>query len=428
MSKRARYRKKIRRRNRRRIFTFLLFIFLIVMGVRFFVTRYRLHKDVLDITAIHDDMLHVQTLADTTNRELTVKEKLNDFETMYDAIKESHPAYFSDGKIYDAFFESKSTYKERIGSTQSDKEFLDVLSEALASLQSPGTKIVDAKEYSLYSKLYRNYTPWLRTLESPRVLQRYKKLGYSESATYDSALILDIPVEKKVAYIKVKEFTPDFSEDKLKIHDFLKTLEAIPFLVIDLRGSQGKSSDYWMESIVAPLIDESVVFEGIECIQGTLFDDYIGFMSDPDKSVHVRTDENRNSASQLKDLQKEGLKIDGVDYYKKMSMGIAPTHKVNFYGTIFILQDKETKDAADMFCKFANQTGFAETVGQTTAGGGTFLFPGLLELPQSGLLLQMPIGFAADKHQVPLRKTVPQVALNSDVDNLNKLLEIIELK
>lgn len=48
----------------------------------------------------------------------------------------------------------------------------------------------------------------------------------------------------------------NYREEKKEIYNFLKTIKDYPYLIIDISGNVGGSSEYWIDAIVAPLIGE----------------------------------------------------------------------------------------------------------------------------------------------------------------------------
>ncbi len=428
-SRRYRRRQLKKRRRRKRLF-FVLFVLGILAVLIFRPTRKSFQPQTasIDPQKIHRDILGEVVVADTTGRELTTREKLSDFEILTKTLTRSHPAFRSENAAIKNFLESESDYKNRITATKDDQEFYRVLNDYIALIDRVDTKLIDADDYRLLQGEFPGKTtPWAKILSDSRVEDRYDRMELINPSKADSGLVLDIPVEGKVAYIKVANFNADYSEDAKKILNFLKTLKDIPFIVIDVRGNQGLCVDYWMEAIVSPLRKNSLTYRGEEYFSPGAFDEEFAYLSDPGLSRSVSFSKSTSSGSQGAHV-KTSSTLSLLPSVKKITVSTLPTEQVSFYGSIFILQDAGVFHAADLFCKFANATGFAETVGRPSGGGASFSPPALVALPHSGLLICMPLGISVDGTSLLSATTKPKAEMSPTADSLNKLFDIIELE
>ena len=145
--------------------------------------------------------------------------------------------------------------------------------------------------------------------------------------------------------------------------NFLKEVEDYDKLIIDIRGNQGGEDDYW-KTLVELLTDRPV-----EATYYSFFKDGHRIDRDPYKVEGARTILELDEA--VLNRFPEEIKED-FSFYKINHILINPTDVVDFKGKIYLLVDKDVNYQGENFAAFAQDTGFARLVGETTGGNSAF--------------------------------------------------------
>ncbi|MCS3917269.1 hypothetical protein M2349_002410 [Caldanaerobacter subterraneus subsp. tengcongensis MB4] len=123
----------------------------------------------------------------------------------------------------------------------------------------------DFVEFKPFIKIFKdskkNYEKWSELLGS--VNPSHNSSFFVQMRRGQKNIKTEILEEDKIAYLRVNSFLIDkdqnsknYREEKKEIYNFLKTIKDYPYLIIDISGNVGGSSEYWMDAIVAPLIGE----------------------------------------------------------------------------------------------------------------------------------------------------------------------------
>lgn len=215
---------------------------------------------------------------------------------------------------------------------------------------------------------------------SDKVYERY----YNEADS--SNLTTKILENGKTAYIRMRSMAVDakqFDEDKATLQDFLQKIQDYPYLIIDIRGNGGGNTAYWSGNLVSRLVQKSVLYSEYIVYRDTKYitpfinDRYDTFKSESTQNLP----ENKNYPPEIRNF---GRFIEVQD-------GIIPYNPFHFKGKIYLLVDGGVYSAAESFATFAKTTKWATLVGTTTGGDGIGAEPGYMALPNSGILIRIPV-------------------------------------
>jgi len=126
----------------------------------------------------------------------------------------------------------------------------------------------------------------------------------------------------------------------------------------------------------------------------------------------------RKTARQLTSL--EWFKPDlyaGATSFFQMPLTVSPKDSVGFDGRVFLLVDGDVYSSAEMFAVWAKATKWATLVGTRTRGDGIGFDPGLVALPNSGIVVRYSedMGINPDGSVNEESQTVPDVVVHQTV-------------
>ncbi len=192
--------------------------------------------------------------------------------------------------------------------------------------------------------------------------------------------------DKKVAYIYVASMdTLNEYSDRMKIYDFLCSVKDYPYLIIDIRGNGGGSTNYWINNLIKPLIKEEKTIENYVLLKGGSFSKRLfeGRFGDYYKYTYP-IDNLPSNNNYPKEVYSEFKR------FVSFKDTIVPANRVDFNGKIYLLVDGYVYSAAESFAVCVKSMGFATLVGTCTGGDGLSMDPGLIMLPNSGLIMRFP--------------------------------------
>jgi len=189
----------------------------------------------------------------------------------------------------------------------------------------------------------------------------------------------------KIAYLKIYKFAFDYKKEQEAIYEFLNQVKNYPYLIIDVRGNPGGNDMYWMENIVAPLIDKPLKTNYYIVVRNG---EYIK------PFIKARFGLSLLSFKSTKELPRnlnfpEELRGD-FGKFACFSKSISPKNPVGFKGKIFLLVDEYVYSSSESFASFAKATKWATLVGTATGGDGIGVDPAICALPNSGLIFRFP--------------------------------------
>ena len=200
-----------------------------------------------------------------SNSPLTTEEKLEDFEHAYNIIKENYPFLEVNKRLHGIdWLAKKDEDVERIKNTDTDKEFIEELSNIIRELNNGHTHVVEMNHFKWYYTVNSQHkflfnNPWFKVLNDKRVLARYnyskqeednEELGYFGNTS--PAFETDIILPNEVAYLKIHSMDGDrVEEDGKEIRKFYEKIKDYKKLIIDIRGNTGGSDYYWQANVIS---------------------------------------------------------------------------------------------------------------------------------------------------------------------------------
>ncbi len=356
-----------------------------------------------------------------SNSPLTTEEKLEDFEHAYNIIKENYPFLEVNKRLHGIdWLAKKDEYVERIKNTDTDKEFIEELSNIIRELNNGHTHVVEMNHFKWYYKVYSQHkflfnNPWFKVLNDKRVLARYnyskqeednEELGYFGNTS--PAFETDIILPNEVAYLKIHSMDGDrVEEDGKEIRKFYEKIKDYKKLIIDIRGNTGGSDYYWQANVISPLTKEPISVTNYLLIRGDYGNPFYRFrgiklkpISDLDEDI-------------LKKMPEE-IERDFHKYWISKRT-IKPKDPIDFKGKIYLLVDYRVYSASESFAAFCKDSGFATLVGETTGGDGIGIDPLFFSLPNSGIVIRFSSMMALNgdftiNEEV---KTTPHIEVNA---------------
>jgi len=373
---------------------------------------------------------------------LSAEQKKADFLYLHEILAGNYP-YFGVYKRQTGldWLSRKEEYILRLQRTGTDDAYLAELDNILSEL---GCKYIDISptrhwdkfrqtygEISLYNP---GYTQWINTLnQSPGKISYWNRLltgnnimpvGYNTPTENEqiSNCRDNITPDGRIAILRVASFEVKHLEaDFHRINNFLNGLDDAEFLIIDLQGNKGGTTQYWMKCLVNRLIELPIDFErNLTMKDGEMNRHFYPFYAANGKILQKNTE--------LPCIPAEFL--DGSYLHVRESTMIYPFMHVDFGGSIIVLVDGKTSSAADEFAVFCKSTGWATVVGETSAGSGIGGDPALIQLPQSGIIIRYPAltGFNPDGSLNMETCTTPNVYIegsNPD-ERLNNVIKTVK--
>lgn len=361
-------------------------------------------------------------------KDLTEKEKIEDFEYMYNILKDNYAHFYEVKKMYGYdWLAHKEEFIEEIKNTRNNIEFYNKLNEILRKLHDGHLYVASPSYFNYLLKLiegeeirnFIEFKPFIKMFkDSKKNYEKWSELLGSVNPSHNSSFFVqmrrgqkniktEILEEDKIAYLRVNSFLIDkdqnsknYREEKKEIYNFLKTIKDYPYLIIDISGNEGGSSEYWIDAIVAPLIgekgfryseDKNTWFYLSRKGKYTKknFEKYVIFY-DEDKfkesPIYDKLSEEMKKDFTICEF-KENLSKQKENYIEKF---FKSNEYVNFKGRIFLIIDRGTFSAATRFAMFCKETGFATLIGRSTSGDGSLT--SYMRLPNSGLIVRFEAG------------------------------------
>ena len=195
-----------------------------------------------------------------------------------------------------------------------------------------------------------------------------------------STVYFSILENQSTAYFYIDTFELDdiepFEEDILSFYNQIQSYEN---LILDIRGNTGGYYETWVRNIVKPLIKEEKLFELYLAYKTDSYSDYFR------EALGVNKKTSKRSFDYLPpEVYGKDFKIY-ENYYT-----YTPTNPdINFDGNIYLLIDNVVYSAAEAFCIFCKQTGFATIYGIPSGGDGIMYFPLFYVLPNSKIVIKL---------------------------------------
>lgn len=241
---------------------------------------------------------------------------------------------------------------------------------------------------------HKSYEDLISATQNTLFLDQFKNIRFPDSnsdaktesqTTTEHTVELTTPVKGKIALIKIPYFGfKNKEDDGKKIKDFIIQISSYDSIILDVRNATGFNLSYLVDNILLPLAREPITFEGNYLITDNKYEDSLVLI---DNSVKIDP-----KLYPLEDLQKKySLSPELLGHYigyKKFHLSIPKNENCRFRGKIYVLQNAQTKDSADILSQISLQTGFGTTCGTSTMGYGMNLVPAFIKLPNSNYVIQ----------------------------------------
>jgi hypothetical protein len=216
-----------------------------------------------------------------------------------------------------------------------------------------------------------------------------------------------------IAYMYVGSFGGGidvYAEDALA---FYIDIEDCDHLIIDIRGNNGGFYSKWIDGIVEPLVQETIVYT-----------QYLAFRNSQyatQTQSYMLTD--IVPKTEFSYLPPEA-QTDNYTIYSTI-FTFNPMSETNFTGDIVLLMDHYVYSAAEGFVSFCKETGFATLYGTASGGDGLMIRPFNFVLPNSKLVINTAsaLGLDSTGHVNEEVRTQPDVFFESAFGDWNALID-----
>jgi len=218
---------------------------------------------------------------------------------------------------------------------------------------------------------------------------------------------------ESIGYLYVGSFGGGMDAYYDQVSTFYSEIEDYDYLIIDIRGNNGGYYSIWVDGIVEPLVQDSV-----------LYTQNLGFRTSPyatQTQSYLLTE--IVPKTDFSYLPPEAMTEDYTIHRNYMTFN--PMGEVNFTGEIVVLMDNYVYSAAEGFVNFCEQTGFATLYGTTSGGDGLMIRPFNFVLPNSKLVINSAsaLGLDSTGHVNEEVRTQPDVFYESAFGNWTELID-----
>ncbi|MBS5966091.1 MAG: peptidase S41 [Finegoldia magna] len=339
---------------------------------------------------------------------------LRDFDELCNQIENSYMNLPQTKKYKDTDFLSlKSNFKSKIKLESGKKkdemttqEVFDLYNDILKKLYDSNVRIAD--RYTFNEILQQdNHNQILNNLS----MKRYSNLA--EEIPEKTFRAYSIDNYKDALYVKVSDFdSVNIQQDAQIFNNILKTNKKKNKIIIDLRDNDSDNLDYAINVIIKPLLKSDINVE---------FN--VANKTEPIISKNIL---NRNGISFKTTENVANIKINDnqkiIKYITNFNLAIKKSEEQKC--DVYILQNKNTRNSADFVCQIANRTKFATTVGETTSGNGLNIVHTYKALPNTGLIVEYPLGQGLNEDGTTNEEvgTIPAIKLDDNSEIVKLLL------
>ena len=335
---------------------------------------------------------------------LTLEQKVADFEYLYTTLRDNYPFFGVTERKYGIDWLARhDEYVERLKATTDNKEYISTLNRIIKELRDGHLDLFPTALPEFFEEAYasnRRYKRWVKTIRRSegraaywsRMFSNKPSVNSSEGSRpvvsyYRDTMLCD----GRVAYMRIESLDMrSLAVDGEKIDRFLASIADARCLVIDIQGNGGGNTRYWSEHIVPRLIREPLEFSTDVLSKNGELNKYFKPRYFGRKSYRL---ESQPEGGSLPDEL-----LNGSYYVHEKTVKIKPENPVDFKGKIYLLVDGGVFSSSGIWADFCKRTGWATLVGRTTATQGMGSDPGIICLPESGILVRYPIdsGINAD--------------------------------
>ena len=342
---------------------------------------------------------------------------LRDFDELCNQIESSYMNLPQTKKYKDIDFLSlKPNFKSKIKlesgkkkDEMSTQEVFDLYNDILKKLYDSNVRIADKQTFNEILQ-QDNHNQILNNLS----IKRYSNLA--EEIPEKTFRAYSIDNYKDALYVKVSDFdSVNIQQDAQIFSNILKTNKKKNKIIIDLRDNDSDNLDYAINVIIKPLLksDINVEFNVANKTQPIISKNILNR-----NGISFKTTENVSNIK-INDNQKS------IKYITIFNLVIKKSEEQKC--DVYILQNKNTRNSADFVCQIANRTKFATTVGETTSGNGLNIVHTYKALPNTGLIVEYPLGQGLNEDGTTNEEvgTIPAIKLDDNSEIVKLLLSRI---
>lgn len=228
----------------------------------------------------------------------------------------------------------------------------------------------------------------------------------------------------KIGYVYLPVMNSQNHLDAQKVREFFVSSSDLPAIILDIRSNGGGDDSYWRNNIIGllgirPRLDTKIGYverripsNGSSTsgkLDKTWFADLIG-LSASHVPPEVWTDEFGQPVT-LPALSGTGLGDLGI----------------NYRGSVFVLTSRTVYSSAETFAAVCKASGVATLVGTYTGGDGLNVTPGIIVLPNSGMVIRYSeaMGLNSDWTANEEFHTRPDVLIEQTHEDLLRWLEVV---
>lgn len=339
---------------------------------------------------------------------------LRDFDELCKQIENSYMNLPQTKKYKDTDFLSlKPNFKSKIKLESGKKkdemtaqEVFDLYNDILKKLYDSNVRIADKHTFNEILQ-QDNHNQILNNLS----MKRYSNLD--EEIPEKTFRAYSIDNYKDALYVKVSDFdSVNIQQDAQIFSNILKTNKKKNKIIIDLRDNDSDNLDYAINVIIKPLLksDINVEFNVANKTQPIISKNILDR-----NGISFKTTENVSNIK-INDNQKN------IKYITNFNLAIKKSEEQKC--DVYILQNKNTRNSADFVCQIANRTKFATTVGETTSGNGLNIVHTYKALPNTGLIVEYPLGQGLNEDGTTNEEvgTIPAIKLDDNSEIVKLLL------
>lgn len=339
---------------------------------------------------------------------------LRDFDELCNQIENSYMNLPQTKKYKDTDFLSlKPNFKSKIKLESGKKkdemttqEVFDLYNDILKKLYDSNVRIADKQTFNEILQ-QDNHNQILNNLS----MKRYSNLA--EEIPEKTFRAYSIDNYKDALYVKVSDFdSVNIQQDAQIFSNILKTNKKKNKIIIDLRDNYSDNLDYAINVIIKPLLksDINVEFNVANKTQPIISKNILNR-----NGISFKTTENVANIK-INDNQKS------IKYITNFNLVIKKSEEQKC--DVYILQNKNTRNSADLVCQIANRTKFATTVGETTSGNGLNIVHTYKALPNTGLIVEYPLGQGLNEDGTTNEEvgTIPAIKLDDNSEIVKLLL------
>ncbi len=280
------------------------------------------------------------------------------------------------------------------------------------------------------------YALWTALFDAPSVRAYYALPNITDGAQAPVVpeVSTQILADGRIALAVI----PSFAASRVRtegeaLRAFFTSAKNFSHIILDLRGNEGGSTQYWVDNILLPLQRGPLLYDVTFLMKDGMVNRY--FTAGDQLLPAKREWLDASGARAANILVEYGVQPELAKDFSFLVQSRyrldPPAQPSGFRGKIYVLCDEKNVSAAEAFIAMCKLTGFAKLVGSVTGGDGLGSGdPMFLALPNSGLLVRYTAAYALNPDGTcnQVRGTLPDVQIAQGEDALTVCLDVIEGK